>query len=177
MTDDFNSFMMTVTLPEGYIIPEDEYGFWVDVNAGRDKKTVDHQAAVGDNLSEDNTLFYIIAGFSLNLKPINTGDDLLLTITIEAENQDVMSRAMPVARITGIEFASMSDNVTPHYMPDMEFIISNGSESTGVENIVSDSEEECLTQIYDMMGRLVGNNPSPGYYIMIKDGNPTKVKL
>ena len=169
-TDDLNSCMMDFYLPEGFSIAKNSRGgYMVTFYNGDEGKTYNHNASVGANDG-----FYRMVATSTSATPILTGDDLLFTVTIEADATVLAQGRDKVydASVKNIEFASKSNTVRPHYFPDMEFTI-RFDVTDGVNGIAADASESA-NEIYDLQGRKLNTIIQPGVYIV--NGEKTYVK-
>lgn len=168
-TDDFNSFEMNIHLPDGFSIPQDKYGFYIETNAGRGKKTFDHGITMAyRDTNGDGVFFYRLVGTSLSSTPIETGDDWLFKFTVQApDNIDNLRAVSFPATIDKIGFAAKSNIVSLHEMPDINFSLVNQNQSTGVDNVKVDGVE-VLDGVYDLYGRRYDNaeNLTPGVYVV-----------
>lgn len=169
-TNDLNSFMMDIYLPEGFTIPKDDWDeFYVEPNNGPNNKTRSHLITVGVNDG-----FYRLVGLSMSGTAIRTGKDILLKIHIQAPEGYVKGSSMTRAddglngKITNIEIASKSNTVNPHYFPDITFEVDKDV-STGIGDVEFDNLNGLYPEgIFDLQGRPINvdGELSPGIYII-----------
>ncbi|MCH5219397.1 MAG: hypothetical protein J1F20_02415 [Muribaculaceae bacterium] len=158
-TADLNSFIMDFYLPEGFSIAKNARGvYMVTFNNGDDTKTYNHAATVGNNNG-----YYRIVGTSTSGATILTGDDWLMTVTLEADATVARDKVYTV-EVKDIEFASQSNTVNPHYFPDMEFTIK--FDVTDSVNDITTVKDDETKEIYDLQGRKLKEISQPGLYIV-----------
>ena len=171
-TPDLNSMMFDIYLPEGFSIAKNSRGsYMATYNNGDDNKTYNHSARVTDNGD-----FFRIIGFSITGDPILTGDDLLLTITIQAPDTYTNGSPSYKGSIKNIEIASQSNTVNPHYFPDVTFTIMTEQIANGIDDVMIGTEGLYPEGIYDLYGRKLNPDKAltPGVYII--DGEKVLVK-
>lgn len=167
ITDDFNSYMMDIDLPEGFSIPKKENSDDFDIQINTEK-TPTHTV----RMSQGSTGAYRIIGFSLTGTPIATGDGLLLTVTIQAPNTFDAASTDVEGSIKNINIAAGTSGEPAHYFPDVTFPIEYNTE-TSVEKI-EQSLPNLPADIFNLQGVCIKNNAmqsdidalAPGIYII-----------
>ena len=179
VTEDFNSFMFDIFVPEGYSIAkktvtEGRETREVDnIEMNNPNKTVDHSFTTGDR-NEDVGHFIRVLCYSLTSTPIYATSpewgeeyDRLMNITFKVPDDfNTNNKQVPVV-IKNIEFAAKSNIVSPHYMQDVPFTFVTNNIATGVDNVKVDGVE-VLEGVYDLYGRRYDNaeNLTPGVYVV-----------
>lgn len=126
VNEEFNSFLFDLYLPDGFVIKQDNYGYFYEINSGRGKKTYNHDLVITDRPDGG---FIRILGLSMSGTPIVAGDDWLFKLTIQAPEGLSSVRTAYTARVTKFE---ISDLKATHYMPDFTFDIICGTEEPEV---------------------------------------------
>lgn len=176
-TDDFNSFMFKIFLPEGFTIASTTFGqtklYDITLNNTGSisySKMYNHTFAVGDHSDEG---YYTILCYSPNAIPIRANDDLLMTITIQAPDGYRQEDDAVEATIEEIEFTQTS-NYKTHYLASTPFTIMSEQLVSSVESVTYDGIYP--EGVYDLYGRKIKADGylAPGFYII--DGVKTHVK-
>lgn len=167
VTDDFNTYMMDIYLPEGFSIPkkDDSSDFDIQINK---VKTPSHSVRV----SQRSDGSYRVIGFSLMDIPIATGKGMLFTATIQAPESFGSTSTQEEGSIKNINIAAGTGSDPAHYFPDVEFEIKYYT-FTGV-NQIEDSGILSPSNIYSIQGVLLKRDASqedidalePGLYLI-----------
>lgn len=131
---EFNGFKFDLYLPEGFVIKKDDFGYFYEVNSGRNKKTYNHDLVITDR--PDGGFIRILC-LSLTGNTIATGDDWIISLTIQAPDDYSPIRTAYTARVADFE---ISDLNAVHYMPDFTFDIICGTEEPSQEPAYADSQ-------------------------------------
>lgn len=167
VTDNFNSYMMDIYLPEDFSIPKKENSDDFDIQINTEK-TPGHTV----RMSQGSTGAYRIIGFSLTGIPVATGDGQLFAVTIQApESFDATSTDVE-GSIKNINIAAGTSGEPAHYFPDITFPIEYSTE-TNVEKI-EQSLPNLPADIFNLQGVCVKNDAmqsdiddlAPGIYII-----------
>ena len=167
VTDNFNSYMMDIYLPEDFSIPKKENSDDFDIQINTEK-TPGHTV----RMSQGSTGAYRIIGFSLTGIPIATGVGQLFTVTIQApESFDATSNDVE-GSIKNINIAAGTSGEPAHYFPDVSFQIEYSTE-TSVEKI-EQSLYDLPADIFNLQGVCIKNNAmqsdiealAPGIYVI-----------
>lgn len=127
VTDNFNSYMMDLYLPEGFTIAKQSGTDDFEIKADS-SKTPNHSIRVGEREG-----FYRIIGFALS-GYIQTGDGVLLTATIEAPDTFNSLSAVAEGRLENISIAAGSGTELSHTFPNVTFPIEYRT-VTGLHNV------------------------------------------
>ena len=173
VTANFNSYMMDLYLPDGFTIAKQSGTDDFEVQADS-SKTPNHSVRVGEREG-----FYRIIGFALT-GYIQTGDGVLLTVTIEAPDTFDSSSAAAEGRLENISIAAGSGTEPSHTFPNVTFPIEYSTQ-TGIHSV--EASDICWpADIYTVQGVCVKRQASqsdfdalaPGIYII--NGKKTLVK-
>ena len=167
VTDNFNTYMMDIYLPEGFSISkkDDSDDFDIQINT---EKTPGHTVRVSQRTDGS----YRIVGFSLTGIPIATGDGQLFTVTIEAPDSFGADSSDVEGSIKNINIAAGTSGEPAHYFPDVTFPIEYTT-LTGI-NVVETSDIYLPTDIFSLNGVCLKRqasaedieNLAPGIYII-----------
>ena len=151
VTDNFNTYMMDIYLPDGFSIPKKEGSddFDIQINTS---KTPTHTV----RMSQGSTGAYRVIGFSLMGTPITTGDGLLFTVTIQAPDSFEANSTDVEGSIKNINIAAGTSGEPAHYFPDVTFPIKSSTE-TGVERL-EQSIPNLPADIFNLQGVCVKRN-------------------
>ena len=167
VTDNFNTYMMDIYLPEGFSIPkkEDSDDFEIQVNAA---KTPSHTV----RMTQRTDGSYRIIGFSLTGIPIATGEGLLFTATVQAPTTFNATTTGVEGSIKNINIAAGTSGEPAHYFPDVTFPFDFTTE-VSVDKLEL-SQEGILFDIFNLQGVCLKRNATqedvdalvPGVYII-----------
>ena len=167
VTDNFNTYMMDIYLPEGFSIPkkDDSDDFDIHINT---VKTPGHTIRV----SQGSTGAYRIIGFSLTGIPIATGDGQLFSVHIQAPDSFNSASTDVVGSIKNINIAAGTSGEPAHYFPDVTYPFEYSVE-TGVDKLTQ-STPSLPTVIFNLQGVCLKrsatqediNALAPGVYII-----------
>lgn len=177
-TDNFNSFFMAISLPEGFTIETNSKGkVKSTINNDEDEgKAPEYVIAWGNG-----TAPYTVLGYSPDEYPVETGNDWLFKFNIIAPEGFAADTRAVTSTVQGtisrIEISTMDrldengdiaeDGVT-HYMPDIEFSIQPESMDTSVGEVEGAAPD---APAYDVLGRRVDARTYRG--VVIRGGRKT----
>lgn len=118
VTDNFNSYMMDIYLPEGFTITKKENSddFDIQINS---EKTPAHTVRISQRTDGS----YRVIGFSPTGTPIVTGDGQLFTVNIQAPDSFNEGSTDVEGSIKNINIAAGNSGEPAHYFPDVTFPI------------------------------------------------------
>lgn len=167
VTDNFNTYMMDIYLPEGFSIPKKENSddFDIQINTA---KTPSHTVRVTQRTDGS----YRIIGFSLTGTPIAIGEGVLFTAAIQAPDTFDTSLTNAEGSLKNINIAAGTSGEPAHYFPDVSFFIEYSTQ-TGVESLEQIPTNH-TEDIFNLQGVNIKRNASqddidalaPGIYII-----------
>lgn len=117
ITDDFNSYLMDIYLPEGFSIAKSEGSDLYNVQPNNGNKTSDHAIRIAEREG-----FYRILGYSITGSPIAKGNDMLLKFVIKIPDYFDTTTSDIDIKIKNISIAAGVSGEVAHCFPDIEGI-------------------------------------------------------